>query len=67
MPIYEFKCLSCGHRFEQLCRMGEDGAGLLCPKCGESGPKRCQSTFFARSASGGGGRSSLGGSGCAPT
>jgi putative FmdB family regulatory protein len=30
MPIYEFKCESCGHQFEHLTR---GGAKPSCPKC----------------------------------
>ena len=31
MPLYEFKCRACGHRFEELVRLGETPE---CPKCG---------------------------------
>lgn len=31
MPVYEFACKSCGHRFSTLCKLGEDAS---CPKCG---------------------------------
>lgn len=67
MPIYEFKCGACGERFEELCPVGEDGSTLVCPGCGSKQLRRCASTFSARSAGAGGGSSSLGGAGCAPT
>jgi len=31
MPIYEYVCRDCGHRFEWLVRSGEKPA---CPSCG---------------------------------
>ncbi|RQD73376.1 MAG: zinc ribbon domain-containing protein [Candidatus Syntrophonatronum acetioxidans] len=33
MPIYEFKCTSCQHKMEKLCKMGEDGSSFTCPQC----------------------------------
>jgi putative FmdB family regulatory protein len=30
MPIYEYRCESCGHEFEQLIRTGDTPA---CPSC----------------------------------
>jgi putative FmdB family regulatory protein len=33
MPIYEFACEPCDHRFETLVRNGDEPA---CPKCGKS-------------------------------
>jgi putative FmdB family regulatory protein len=30
MPIYDFKCVKCGHRFEELVRVD---ASAHCPKC----------------------------------
>lgn len=37
MPIYDFQCGGCGHRFEQLVRQGEVPA---CPRCGAAAPQR---------------------------
>ncbi len=48
MPIYEFKCHSCGRRFERLCSMGETGENLACPQCGTAGPRRVMSGFSAK-------------------
>ena len=45
MPLYEYRCRSCGERFEILQRMGEDGSRLACPRCGEPRPERVLSTF----------------------
>lgn len=35
MPIYEYECDACGHRFETLQRMSDDPL-KECPKCNES-------------------------------
>lgn len=45
MPLYEYRCSPCGHRFEILQRMGEGGEGLACPCCGAEGPAKQYSTF----------------------
>ena len=34
MPIYEFECHPCGHRFEEIVGAGARLAdGIACPKC----------------------------------
>jgi len=33
MPIYEYECGSCGHRFEKLCKVGADAPP--CVSCGD--------------------------------
>jgi len=38
MPIYEFECEECGHRFEELVPRS-DAPAPACPSCG-SGPVR---------------------------
>lgn len=43
MPIYDFQCKRCGHRFEQLVKPGESAA---CPDCGAAGAQR-QSSYSA--------------------
>lgn len=45
MPIYEYRCRSCGHRFEAIRPMGDDGSGLDCPGCGVRGPELVPSVF----------------------
>ena len=37
MPHYDFKCRACGHRFEELVRVGEVPE---CPKCHDAAPER---------------------------
>jgi putative FmdB family regulatory protein len=50
MPLYEFECRACAHRFETLVR-GSDVP--TCPGCGADDLERALSTF----AVGGAGRS----------
>jgi len=45
MPIYEYKCGKCDHRFDALQKVGEDGKDLKCPKCGADNPTKVFSTF----------------------
>ena len=33
MPIYDFKCASCGHKFELFTTISRR-ASAVCPKCG---------------------------------
>jgi putative FmdB family regulatory protein len=37
MPLYEFKCRACGHRFDELVKLNETAS---CPKCGVPGSER---------------------------
>ena len=46
MPIYEYKCKKCGHKFEHLARTLSDVADK-CPKCGARKPEKQFSTFSA--------------------
>lgn len=34
MPLYEYLCKACSHRFEVLQRIGADADGIACPACG---------------------------------
>jgi putative FmdB family regulatory protein len=43
MPLYDFRCRSCGHEFEALVRAGDDG--LACPSCKGGDIERLLSTF----------------------
>ena len=63
MPLYEFRCRSCGKKFELLCPAGFNGDRAGCPVCGFEGADRLLSTFNARSASGSGGGGDEAGSG----
>lgn len=43
MPIYEYRCARCGHRFSELVR-GE-GDEAACPACGRGEPERLLSSL----------------------
>jgi putative FmdB family regulatory protein len=45
MPIYEYQCRECQHKFEVLQKMGEDGQRLKCPKCDADKPTKVFSVF----------------------
>ncbi len=49
VPIYEFECRSCGHRFEELvgAHVGLETADVRCPECGSTDPERMLSTEYA--------------------
>lgn len=51
MPLYEFQCKQCGHKFVELCKHGENGNNL-CSRCGSSKLRRLVSGFFAPGAGG---------------
>ena len=62
MPIYEFECAACGHRFEELTGLDQaDGRGLHCPKCDAAKATRVVSSFATGSGGTSGGPS---GGGC---
>jgi putative FmdB family regulatory protein len=48
MPIFEYKCDSCGTKFEKLLRRSDDLNALSCPDCGEKHLSQQYSTFAAR-------------------
>ncbi|UCH87328.1 MAG: zinc ribbon domain-containing protein [Dehalococcoidia bacterium] len=46
MPIYEYVCASCGHRFEKLVRNTSLGqARIPCPHCHAPSAERIVSSF----------------------
>ena len=45
MPLYEYACTECRHRFEVLQRMNDGSEGVTCPECGAGAPQRQLSTF----------------------
>jgi putative FmdB family regulatory protein len=44
MPLYDFKCKKCGHRFEELVRVNDT---VDCPKCKARNAERLFSTSAA--------------------
>jgi putative FmdB family regulatory protein len=49
VPIYEFACESCGHRFEELVgsHVGLEAADVACPECGSAKVERQLSTSYS--------------------
>ena len=49
MPIYEFECRDCGHRFEELVgsHVGTEADDVVCPECGSAGVERLLSTSYS--------------------
>jgi putative FmdB family regulatory protein len=62
VPLYEYRCSTCGRRFEVLRRVGQGAEGLACPGCGRSEVEKEFSTFAGAVAGGGGG-----GGSCSPS
>ena len=46
MPIYEYRCKGCGHKFEKLVRGSEK---VCCPKCGKGSLDKLFSVFGVKS------------------
>lgn len=59
MPIYEFQCEECQHKFDYLARNTADRA-KKCPKCGAKKLTKQFSTFSQTLAGSGGASCSLG-------
>lgn len=51
MPIYEYRCESCGDKFEKLVRRATDVMEAGCPSCGDKHLEQQYSTFAARGGS----------------
>lgn len=48
MPLYEYKCQSCGHEFELLVKIDTNEKELSCPKCEKRDLRRKLSLFRSR-------------------
>lgn len=48
MPIFEYSCMSCQHRFEKL-QKAADALPVACPVCGSDQIKKELSLFAATS------------------
>lgn len=46
MPIYEYRCESCGEVFERFLKMSDDPT-CECPKCGETARRLISQTSFS--------------------
>ena len=62
MPIYEYRCKKCQHKFDKLVPMSTDDSEIECPACHEKLAERVVSLFGT---TGSGSRSRSAGS-CAP-
>ena len=58
MPIYDFKCAECGHRFEKLTTIARRDQ-VTCPKCGGHVGRVYEGKWYM------GSTKSSGGGGCA--
>jgi putative FmdB family regulatory protein len=47
MPIYEYKCSTCGREFGKLILSEDDRRSLACPSCGSRDLERLMSRFRA--------------------
>jgi putative FmdB family regulatory protein len=45
VPIYEYRCQKCGHKFEKLVRGATNPEGLKCRKCEDQSVERLMSCF----------------------
>ena len=41
MPIYDFRCAKCKHKWDQFCEV--DGRVEACPRCGDAGVEKLPS------------------------
>ena len=65
MPIYEYRCNKCDHKFEMFQSISASNDSLVCPSCNEPKPSKIFSIFGST-----GGSSSPafnGGGGCNPS
>jgi putative FmdB family regulatory protein len=50
MPIYEYKCKTCGEQFEQYRPLSGSDETVKCPRCGANKPERQFSFYSPRNA-----------------
>ncbi len=64
MPLYEYRCESCGEPFSQWRAIDERDTGLVCPLCTATNVVRLLSSFAAYSHGEGNSMRNLNSSGC---
>lgn len=64
MPLYEYQCRACGHRFEILQRIGDGAEDLVCSACGGKKLEKQFSTFASGAGSGSSATAGTRGPGC---
>lgn len=52
MPIYEYRCLECGEKFEKLLLSISSTPQVECPRCGGRKVEKLLSLFGTKSQSG---------------
>jgi putative FmdB family regulatory protein len=57
MPLYEYRCATCGQQYESYKRLTEEKKEEACPACGGRAVKMGISLFTAKGSSPGGGSS----------
>ena len=60
MPVYDYKCAVCGHRFDLLCSLSARDE-VKCPKCGGEVARVYEGKWSVGKRIGGGGGCSCGG------
>jgi len=50
MPLYEYECKKCGHKFESVRNIADSQSILKCPKCGRESAYKIISIFNSPSA-----------------
>ena len=65
MPLFEFRCTSCGATFEQLVRTSQNQGVIVCPSCMGSETQKLLSGFAVKH--GNGGATSASAADCAPS
>lgn len=49
MPIYEYRCTQCGHKFDKLVKLSAQTADIECPRCGAHQAEKAVSRVAATS------------------
>ncbi len=52
MPVYEYQCLECGEKFEQLVMSQREADAQKCPNCGATKVNKLFSVFGSSSGKG---------------
>lgn len=63
MPMYDYRCPTCGSRFERFLRLTESDSAVPCPHCGTPKTLKQLSSFAVL----GGGGSATSSADCAPS
>lgn len=64
MPIFEYTCRRCDHRFETIVLSSQEK--IACPKCASASVEKQLSVFSARASGKEASESAGGGCGCTP-